>query len=102
MQACVTSHIQLSVILWTVAHQAPLSMGFSRQEYWSRLSCPPPGDLPDPGTEPASPVSLTLQVGSLPTELPGKPNFFMQQQMTEALCHLVLLYLSAIGFWICY
>ena len=38
-----------------VAHQAPLSMGFSRQEYWSGLPCPPPGDLPDPGIEPASP-----------------------------------------------
>ena len=41
-------------ILWTAAYQAPLSIGFSRQEYWSRLPCPPPGDLPDPGTEPAA------------------------------------------------
>ena len=40
--------------LWTVACQTPLSMGFSRQEYWSGLSCPPPGDLPDPGIKPAS------------------------------------------------
>ena len=40
---------------WTVAHQAPLSMGFSRQEYWSRLPCPPPGDLPDPGIKSTSP-----------------------------------------------
>ena len=40
--------------LWTVAHQAPLSMGFSRQEYWSGLPCPLPGDLPDPGIEPTS------------------------------------------------
>ena len=40
---------------WTVAHQAPLSMGFSRQEYWSGLPCPPPGDLPNPGIEPRSP-----------------------------------------------
>ena len=43
--------------LWTVAHQAPLSMGFSREEYWSRLPCPPPGDRPDPGIEPISCVS---------------------------------------------
>ena len=43
------SHVQLFVMLWTVAHQAPLSMGFSRQEYWSGLPCPPPGDLPNPG-----------------------------------------------------
>ena len=44
---------------WTVAHQAPLSMGFSRQEYWSGLLCPPPGDLPNPGIKPASPMSPT-------------------------------------------
>ena len=43
--------------LWTVTHQAPLSMGFSRQEYWSGLSCPPPGDLPSPGIQPTSLVS---------------------------------------------
>ena len=45
------SHIQLFVTLWTVACQDPLSMEFSRQEYWSGLPCPPPGDLPDPGIE---------------------------------------------------
>ena len=43
------SHVQLFVTPWSVAHQAPLSMGFSRQEYWSGLLCAPPGDLPDPG-----------------------------------------------------
>ena len=43
-----------SLRLWTVAHHAPLSMGFSRQEYWSVLLCPPPRDLPDPGIEPES------------------------------------------------
>ena len=59
--------------LWIVACQAPLSMGFSRQEYWSRLPCPPPGNLPDPGTEPAPPVSLSLQVDSSPPEPPEKP-----------------------------
>ena len=46
--------------LWTVAHQAPLSMEFSRQEYWSRLPCPPPGHLPDPGIKPASLTSPAL------------------------------------------
>ena len=55
---------------WTVAHQAPPSMGFSRQEYWSGLLCHPPGDLPNPGIEPRSP---TLQADSLPAEPPGKP-----------------------------
>ena len=54
---------------WTVAHQAPLSMGFSRQEYWSGLPFPSPGDLLDPGTEPGSP---TLQADSLPSEPAGK------------------------------
>ena len=51
---------------WTIAHQAPLSMGFSRQEYWSGLPFPSPGDLPNPGIEPKSPA---LQADSLPTEL---------------------------------
>ena len=46
------SHVQLFVTLWTVANQAPLSMGFSRQEYWSGLPFPTPGDLPEPGIEP--------------------------------------------------
>ena len=51
---------------WTVAHQAPLSVGFSRQEHWSGLPFPSPGDLPDPGIEPRSPA---LQPDSLPTVL---------------------------------
>ena len=64
------SHVQLFATLWTVAFQAPLSMGFSRQEYWSGLLCPPPGNLLDPGIEPTSPVSPALQMDSLPPELP--------------------------------
>ena len=59
------SHVQLFVTLWTIGHQAPLSMGFSRQEYWSGLPFPPPGDLPNPGIEPGSPA---LQLDSLPFE----------------------------------
>ena len=54
------SRVWLSVIPWTVARQAALSMGFSRQEYWSGLQCPPAGDLPDPGIEPASLTSPPL------------------------------------------
>ena len=61
-----------SATLWTVAHQAPLSVGFSRQEYW-RLLSPPSGDLPDPGIEPRSLMSPELQVGSLPLASRGKP-----------------------------
>ena len=94
------SCVQLSATPWTVAHQAPLSMGFSKQEYWSGLPCPLPADLHYPGIEPAShispalagrsfttsttweapiqrtgikPGSSALQLDSLPAELPGKP-----------------------------
>ena len=59
--ACVhATSLQSCLTLWTVAHQAPLSMGFSRQEYCSGLPFPPPRDLPDPGIEPASPEALYL------------------------------------------
>ena len=64
------SCVQLFSTPWTVAYQASPSMGFSRQEYWSGLPFPSPGDLPDPGIEPGSPA---LQADSLPSELPGKP-----------------------------
>ena len=60
---CVLScciRVRLFAILWTVAHQVPLSMGFSRQEYWSGLLCLPPGDLSDPGIEPTSLMSSAL------------------------------------------
>ena len=60
---------------WTVAHQAPLSMGFSRQEYWGGLPCLPPGDLPNPGIEPTSLCLLHWQVGSLPLAPPGNPHY---------------------------
>ena len=64
------SHVRLFATPWTVAHQAPPSMEFSRQEYWSGLPFPSPGDLPDPGIEPGSP---TLQADALLSEPPGKP-----------------------------
>ena len=64
------SRIWLCATPWTVPHQTPLSMGFSRQEYWSGLPCPPPGDLPNPEIKPRSPA---LQVDSLQSEPPGKP-----------------------------
>ena len=68
------SHVQLFVTPWTIAHQAPLSMGFSRQEYWSGSPFPPPGGLPNPGIEPASLMSPALQTGSLPLAPPWKPD----------------------------
>ena len=64
------SHVQLSATPWTVAHKAPLSKGFSRQEYWSGLLCLPPGDLPDPGIEPWSPASPTLANAFFTTSAP--------------------------------
>ena len=64
------SHVRLFAAPWTVAHQAPLSIGFSRPEYWSGLPFPLPGDRPGPGIELRSPA---LYVDSLPAELHGKP-----------------------------
>ena len=60
MRLSVTSVVSDSATPWTGAHQAPLSMGFPRQEYWSGLPCPSPGDLPDPGIEPVSLMTLAL------------------------------------------
>ena len=75
---------------WTVACQAPLSIGFSRQEYWSGLPCPPPGDIPNPGMKPRS---STLLVDCLPSKPPGKPkntgvgslSFSSQQERGKAI-----------------
>ena len=66
--ACMASHVGLFATPWTVAGQAPLSMGFSRQEHQSELPFPSPGDLSDPGIEPRSPA---LQADGLPSEPPG-------------------------------
>ena len=66
----VAKSLRLFATPWTVAHQAPLSMGFPRQEYWPGLPFPPPGDLPDPGVEPDSPA---LAGSFFTTELCGKP-----------------------------
>ena len=71
MHVCMLSHlscVQSFETLWTIA---PLSVRFSRQEYWSGLPCPSPGDFPNPGIKPGS--SPALQADSLPSELPGKP-----------------------------
>ena len=83
--ACVLSRfspVQLCETLWTVAHQAPLSRGFSRQEYWSGLPFPPPGDLPDPGIEPAS---------LMPPALAGR--FFTTSATFQ---HFLILHLTAL------
>ena len=63
------SRVQLFATLWTVALQAPLSKRFSKQEHWSRLPCPPPGDLPDAGMEPVSLMSSALAGGFFTTSV---------------------------------
>ena len=72
---------------WTVAYQAPGSMGFSRQEYWSGSSFPSPEDLPDPGIKPRCP---SLQVASLPSEPPGEPSdkSFRERQILEDITYV--------------
>ena len=81
--ACVQflSHFQIFVTPWTVARQAPLSMGFSRQEHWSGLLCPPPRDLPDPGVKPMS-VTSPASAGRFFTTgsvIPGSISQFLQR-----------------------
>ena len=77
----VTSVMSDSAISCTVAHQGPLSMGFSQQEYWSGLPCPPPGDLSDPGIKPRSLKSPALQGCSLPLASSEKPREFGEYQL---------------------
>ena len=76
---CGLSHVQLFATQWTVAHQAPLSMEFSRQEYWSGLPFPTPGDLPEPGIKTASLASPALTGRFFTTMPPGKPKLTVLQ-----------------------
>ena len=76
------SRVRLFATPWTVALQAPLSMGFSRQEYWSGLPFPSPGDLPNPGIEPGFPA---LQADALSSEPPGKLQFYRSPALLFAL-----------------
>ena len=93
-RCAVLSHVWLSVTPLAVSCQAPLSMGFSKQEYWSGLPCPPPGDLLNLGIEPRSP---TLKVDSLLSEPPGKPKIIVflefpwsEVLVTQSLSHVQL------------
>ena len=67
------SHTRLFVTPWTIAHQAPLTFGFFRQEYWSGLPFPPLWDLPDPGIKPTSPAFSVVAGGFFTAEPPGQP-----------------------------
>ena len=73
MHAQPVSCAQLFATPWTIAYQASLSMGFSKQEHWSGTPFPPPGDLPDPGIQPLSPESPALASRFFTSKLPGKP-----------------------------
>ena len=84
------SHVRFCATLWTVARQAPLSIGFSRQEYWSGLPCSPTGDLPNPGIEPASFMSPALASGFFTPSATWEalyrqicPNFFSNTKLTQ-------------------
>ena len=77
------SVVSNSVTPWTAGLQAPLSLEFSRQEYWSGLPFPSPGYLPNPGSESSFPVSPALKVDSLPTEPMGKPTRYLESLVAQ-------------------
>ena len=83
MKVKLLSHVQLFATPWTIAYQAPPSMGFSRQEYWSGVPFLSPGDLSNPGIEAGSP---TLQADALPSEPPGKLQFGQRSYEQLNLC----------------
>ena len=86
------SRVWLFVTPWTVAHQAPLSMGFSRQEYWSGLPCPPPGELPNPGIELLSLMSPALAGGFLTTSTTWEAYVYLYIERDMSLyIHIILL-----------
>ena len=78
MRVCVLSRVQFFATPWTVSRQVPLSMEFSRQEYWSGLPFPSPGNLPDPGIEPKSLASPALAGGFFTTAPPGEPELLIK------------------------
>ena len=77
------SHARFFMTLWTLAGQTPLPKGLSWQEYWSGLTVPPPGDLPDPGIEPVSLMSPALAGKFLPPAPPGKPQSIIRLQFNS-------------------
>ena len=86
MKVKLLSHVRLFATPWAVVYQAPPSMGSSRQECWSGLPFPSPGDLPYPGIEPRSPA---LQADALPSEPPGKPLNYLILEMEGIKCCLL-------------
>ena len=94
------SHVLLFATPWTVAHQAPLSMGFFRQEYWSGLPCPPPGELPNPGIQRASLMSPELADGFFTTSTTWEASLISQVlQPIQASESFILILGTVIHFW---
>ena len=91
------SRIGLSVTPWTVACQAPLSMGFSRHEYWRGLSFPSPGDLPDPGIKPASPISPVLAGRFFTTSATREAHLYSSFWLLVPLRYIVII--ITLEFW---
>ena len=88
------SRVLLFVTQWTVTYQAPRSMEFSRQEYWSGLPFPSPGDLPNPGIEPRSPA---LQTDTLPSEPLGKPTLNVSYYIKTTYIYIYIKYITLIN-----
>ena len=82
---------------WTAVHQVPLSVGFSRQEYWSGLPFPPPGDLPDPGIEPISPEVPVLEADSLPVSHQGMQSQYLSIYLST---HTHILFTDYVPLWV--
>ena len=88
------SHVRLFLTLWTVAHQAPLSVGFSRQEYWSGLPCPPPGDLPNPGIKLVSLMSSALAGRFFTTRANWEVPCSRYQYFISVHCEIIFYYMG--------
>ena len=110
MHACVLSHfsyVPVFATLWTIAHQAPLSMRSSNQEYWSGLPCPPPGNPPDTRIKPMSPSAPALQVDSIPLRHQGSPHVYTCMYICTPICvfmYVLLKYLNMHTYlcvWVC-
>ena len=91
--SCICGLSHFFAILWTVVHQAPLCMGFSRQEYWSGLPCPLPGDLPDLGMEPVSVISPALANGFFTTSTTWEVHCGLHIQVFKYICVCVCVYI---------
>ena len=101
MRVCVLScfsHVLFFSTLWTVAHQAPMPMRFSRQEYWSGLPCPPPGCLPHPGIEALSPLASAMQADSFLLSYQRSPRPFVTENKSDSISYLFCFFFLTLTF----